>query len=95
VKQFNTAVRPRAIPPKNVKDWTFDGLERDTDGCFKDSDLANILHNATEARAGAFGARRIPETLRFVEILGIEQARSWGACSVCAVSISNIHFINI
>lgn len=68
---------------------TSHSLERDANGRFKDSDLANILHNSTEARAGAYGARSIPEVLRVIEIMGIEQARSWGTCSVCAVSISN------
>lgn len=49
---------------------------------FKDADLAKILHSATEASAGAFRARGIPEALRVVEVMGIEQARSWGVCSV-------------
>ena len=69
---------------------TSNSLERDADGRFKDSDLANILYNSTEARAGAYGARRIPEALRVIEMMGIEQARSWGTCSVCAISISSI-----
>jgi hypothetical protein len=82
VNQFNSVARSAAILPKDVKSWTFDGLERDADGRFKDSDLANILHNSTEARAGAFRARGIPAALRVIEIMGIEQARSWGACSL-------------
>ena len=45
-------------------------------------DLANILHNATETSASAFKARGIPSVLRVIEVLGIEQARSWGVCSV-------------
>ena len=45
--------------------------------------LAKILQDATEASASAFKARGIPEALRVVELLGIEQSRKWGACTVC------------
>jgi prostaglandin-endoperoxide synthase 2 len=51
-------------------------------GRFNDADLARILQNATEAPAGAFKARGTPEVLRIVEVLGIEQARAWGVCTV-------------
>jgi len=83
VDQFASVARSKlAIPIKDVKNWTFNGLERDANGRFKDADLANILHNSTEARAGAFRARGIPEALRVIEIMGIQQARSWGTCSL-------------
>ncbi|KAL0576476.1 hypothetical protein V5O48_005487, partial [Marasmius crinis-equi] len=62
--------------------WTFEGLQRGTDGRFKDEDLAKILIDATEYRAGAFKARGIPEALKAVEIMGIEAARKWGTCSL-------------
>ena len=58
-------------------------MKRDKDGRFDDAALAEILQDATGRPAGAFGARGIPEVLRVVELLGIEQARSWGTCSVC------------
>ncbi len=61
---------------------------------FKDEDIARILHEATEARAGAFKARGIPECLRVIEILGIEQSRSWGACSVRCRLRSKVSSIN-
>ena len=61
-------------------------LEREADGRFKDSDLANILHNSTAERAAAFGARGIPEVLRVIEVMAIQQSRSWGTCSVRAAS---------
>ena len=57
-------------------------LERGPDGSFKDADIANLLHNATESAAGAFKARGIPSVLRVIEIMGIEQGRAWGACSL-------------
>lgn len=51
-------------------------------GSFNSADLAAILQNATEVSAGAFKARGIPEVLRVVEMLGMEQARGWGVCTV-------------
>ena len=71
---------------KNIN--TFNGtdplfrLTRDSNGRFKDEDLAKLIQNAIESPAGAFGARGTPESLRIIEILGIEQSRSWGTCSV-------------
>jgi hypothetical protein len=62
--------------------WTFGGLERQPDGRFKDEDLANILHNATEHPAAAFRARGTPAILRLTEIMGIEANRKWGVCSL-------------
>ena len=56
-----------------------------------------ILRQAREAEqepgtpasylAGAFGARGTPKVLRAIEILGIEQSRSWGACSVSCMVV--------
>lgn len=57
-------------------------LERQSDGKFKDDDLSRILQDATQHSAGAFKARGIPDSLRVVEIMGIEQARTWGACTL-------------
>ncbi|RXW18706.1 hypothetical protein EST38_g7146 [Candolleomyces aberdarensis] len=67
-------------PPTN--EWTFGGLKRQEDGSFADGDLANILHNATEQPAGAFRARGTPSVMRLNEIMGIEQSRKWGVCSM-------------
>lgn len=49
---------------------------------FKDSDLAGILHKATSAPAAALKARGVPHVMRVIEILGIEQSRFWGACTL-------------
>ncbi|TFK24090.1 heme peroxidase [Coprinopsis marcescibilis] len=65
-----------------VREWTFDGLERGADGQFSDDDLARIIQNSTEYRAGAFKARGIPEVMRIIEVMGIKQARTWGTCSL-------------
>lgn len=63
----------------------FDSLSRGPDGRFDDNDLAKILQDATEWSAATFGARGTPEVLRVIEMLGIEQSRSWGTCSVRVV----------
>ena len=57
-------------------------LERGLDGSFKDADIANYLLNATESAASAFKARGIPSALKVIEVMGIEQGRTWGACSI-------------
>ncbi|KAG1746574.1 heme peroxidase [Suillus paluster] len=70
----------------DVQHWTFDSIQRETEGpkagSFKDSDLANYLMNATSHRAAAFGARSTPSIMRLHEIMGIEANRSWGVCSL-------------
>ncbi|KAJ3785898.1 heme peroxidase [Lentinula aff. detonsa] len=80
--QFFMAAGKALGQNKDVRTWTFDGLKRDTNGRFRDADIAKILQDSTSYRAGAFRARGIPEVLRVIEILGIEQARGWGACSL-------------
>ncbi|EKM53146.1 uncharacterized protein PHACADRAFT_259331 [Phanerochaete carnosa HHB-10118-sp] len=72
----------RLRPPADVQQWTFGSLKRDEKGRFRDVDLAKILQDATEAEAGAFRARGIPEAMKVVELMAIEQARSWGTCSL-------------
>ncbi|KAJ4474426.1 heme peroxidase [Lentinula aciculospora] len=80
--QFFMAAGKALGQNKDVRTWTFDGLERDCNGRFSDAAIAKILQDSTAYRAGAFRARGIPEVLRVIEILGIEQARGWGACSL-------------
>ena len=57
-------------------------IKRQQDGTFADDDLAKVLHDATEKVAGAYRARGIPAALRVVEILGMQQARAWGVCTM-------------
>ncbi|KAG6865223.1 hypothetical protein C0991_004346 [Blastosporella zonata] len=66
----------------NPADRTFFGLKRGTDGRFSDDDLARVLHTAIETPGGAYRGRGTPEVLRLVELMGIEQARSWGVCTM-------------
>ncbi|KAI1106136.1 heme peroxidase [Jackrogersella minutella] len=61
---------------------TFDDLERQADGTFKDEDLVRILKESMEDPAGVFGARTIPKALKIVEVLGINQARKWQVASL-------------
>lgn len=60
----------------------FGGLTRGPDGKFSDDDLARILQNATESPAGAFRGQGTPAVLRIAEIVGIQQARQWGLCTM-------------
>ncbi|EDR13977.1 linoleate diol synthase [Laccaria bicolor S238N-H82] len=77
----NAAKRLEQVQP-DVTHWTFGGLQRQENGRFKDSDLADVLKNATEHSAGAFRARGTPAAMRLNEVMGIEQNRRWGVCSL-------------
>ncbi|KAL8276909.1 hypothetical protein RQP46_010737 [Phenoliferia psychrophenolica] len=69
-----------ATPPK---DWTMHGLQRGADGRYPDTVLAEILNDAIDAPAHAFGAHGSPACLRVVEILGQNRARdAWGVCTM-------------
>ena len=60
----------------------FLSLVRGNDGKFSDDDLARILQGATSNAASPFRARGTPASLRLVEIMGMEQARAWGLCTM-------------
>jgi len=68
--------------PVEPSERTFDGLERQSDGRFKDEDLVRILKEAMEDPAGSFGARMVPKALKVIEMQGILQARKWGCASL-------------
>jgi linoleate 10R-lipoxygenase len=68
-------------------------LTRDAEGYFSDDDIARILLDATQTPGGAWRARGTPESLRIVEILGIEQARQWGVCTVRFFPIFIVHAV--
>ncbi|KAF8532744.1 heme peroxidase [Gautieria morchelliformis] len=65
-------------------DWSGCGRLRrnETTGRFDDDDLARILQGATADSANAFRARGIPAAFKIIEIMGIQQARAWGVCSL-------------
>lgn len=56
---------------KDPKTWTIPGIERTHSGRFNDRDLANILSDATEEVAGAFGAHGSPPVMRVIDVLGM------------------------
>ncbi|KAF4571708.1 hypothetical protein EYR40_008225 [Pleurotus pulmonarius] len=82
MKDLSTFAKIFADVPADPSKRTFAGLKRGPDGKFSDDDLANILHSTTADPAGAYGARNTPLVLRLVEIMGMEQARSWGVCTM-------------
>ncbi|EGN96758.1 hypothetical protein SERLA73DRAFT_93339 [Serpula lacrymans var. lacrymans S7.3] len=82
VKDFYSTEAVLEASEPDIQHWTFDDLKRQEDGSFKDSDLAKILHDATEHPAAAFGARSTPHVMRLHEVMGIEANRSWGVCSL-------------
>lgn len=75
-------LKMRNVLLTDITSSLFTRLQRDENGRFQDGDLAKILLDATEAPAGAYKARGTPEVLRVIELLSIEQGRSWGTCSV-------------
>jgi linoleate 10R-lipoxygenase len=91
---FKMAAKRMQETEPDVQHWTFGMLQRQADGTFKDSDLATILKNSTDHPAARFGARGTPAVMRLHEIMGIEQNRKWGVCSlndfrkVCTVAVS-------
>ena len=51
-------------------------------GRLDDDELVKILTESTEDCANAFGANQVPECLRVVEVMSIEQARKWQTCTL-------------
>lgn len=68
--------------PTDPSERTFDGLERQENGKFKDEDLVRILKEAMDDPAGTFGSKMVPKALKIIEIQGINQARRWGCASL-------------
>ncbi|KJA20426.1 hypothetical protein HYPSUDRAFT_166972 [Hypholoma sublateritium FD-334 SS-4] len=71
-----------ASVPENPAVRNFSTLKRGPDGRFADVDLFNVLADATESPASSYGGQNSPGVLRLVEIMGMEQARSWGVCTM-------------
>jgi len=60
----------------------FAKLNRQLDGTFKDEDLIKIITSSVNDCANAFGPRQVPAVMKAVEILGIQQARSWNLATL-------------
>ncbi|EAU90460.2 heme peroxidase [Coprinopsis cinerea okayama7 len=82
IDDFKTTAHKLLTNRPPTTEWTFGGLKRQPDGRFRDEDLARIIQDATECEAAAFGARGTPAVMRLNEIMGIEQSRRWGVCSL-------------
>lgn len=62
---------------EDPQERTFENIQRLPNGSFNDEDLVEILTTSIEDCAGSFDARHVPTIFRTIEIMGIEQARSW------------------
>ena len=71
-----------AETPVDPGQWVFGGFQRNAQGYFDDSDLVRTLTEATGEVASSFGPRHIPIALKAIEVMGINQARSWGVASL-------------
>lgn len=63
-------------------DRPFAKLQRQDNGNFKDDDLANFLAEGVDDCANAFGPQQVPLVMKAVEILGMQQARSWNLATL-------------
>ncbi|KAF8192977.1 heme peroxidase [Pholiota molesta] len=79
VRAFKISAPTRNDDPK---ERTFAGLIRGPDGYFKDTDLAKILFDATEAPAGMFRAQGTPQIMGFIDVRGIKRAREMNTCTM-------------
>jgi Animal haem peroxidase len=70
-----------AVPPSK---WTFGGLERNPDGHFDNHALGELIKDAIEEPANAFGARGTPSCMKVVDVLGQLQARN--VFNVCTMN---------
>lgn len=68
--------------PANPQERPFANLSRGEDGSLSDDELVKILADSVDDVAGAFGANKVPRILRSIEILGIQQARSWNLATL-------------
>jgi hypothetical protein len=60
----------------------FAGMARNEDGTLPEQGLVDILVSSIEDCANSFGPNRVPAVFRAIEVLGIEQARSWNLGSL-------------
>ncbi|KAF2263245.1 heme peroxidase [Lojkania enalia] len=68
--------------PKEPEKRPFADLKRNDDGTLPDQGLVDILVASIEDCANSFGPNRVPAVMRAIEVLGIEQARSWNLATL-------------
>ncbi|KAF2479065.1 heme peroxidase [Neohortaea acidophila] len=76
MKEFEQAI-PADPPTRPWPALKSDVLKRDKNGRYDDNELAEILTSGIEDCANAMGPRRVPKVMKFIEVLGIVQARTW------------------
>jgi hypothetical protein len=59
----------------------FAGLKREG-GTYDDDQLVEILRASIDDAAGSFGANRVPNCLKVIEMMGIMQARYWNTATL-------------
>jgi hypothetical protein len=59
--------------------WPFANgkYKRNARGAFEDSDLIEVIADATEDVACSFGPRNVPVVMKLIDVLGMKQARKW------------------
>lgn len=70
------------IRTQNPEEREHRDLKRDSQGRFKDREMADILTESTRDVAGAFGSKNVPLVMKLVDVMGIEQARKWNVCTL-------------
>ncbi len=60
----------------------FAGIKRNADGTLPDQPLVDVIVESVDDCANSFGPNRVPAVMRAIEILGIEQSRSWNLGSL-------------
>ncbi|KAF9877234.1 fatty acid oxygenase [Colletotrichum karsti] len=83
LKEFGHAMRDweQEIPNDPAKRGFMD-LPRNADGTLREEDLAKIFKESVEDVAGSYGANRIPEVMRPIELMGIVSARNWNCATL-------------
>lgn len=74
--------RWESVLPESPELRPFAGFVRNADGTYDDDALVKILQASIEDVAGSFGANKIPNCMRTIEILGIIQARYWNVATL-------------
>ncbi|TDZ48293.1 Linoleate diol synthase [Colletotrichum trifolii] len=68
--------------PQDPAERGFMDLPRNADGTLREEDLAKIFKESVEDVAGSYGANRIPEVMRPIELLGIVNSRKWNCATL-------------
>ncbi|EFQ34869.1 linoleate diol synthase [Colletotrichum graminicola M1.001] len=83
LKDFGHAIRDWELRiPNDPVERGFADLRRGKDGSFREEDLARIFKESVEDVAGSYGANRIPEIMKPIELLGIINARKWNVATL-------------